>query len=130
MPNADLFHMFENMSSIAHIDHAKYIYISTMMIIHIIYFATFVGVFAINQLYVNYLNVFIQTFVVLFLVARFHPFQNRQNNITSADTTIVFGSAILLGTNLLTVEFAKLLPTSYAENVQHNIKHRIKDIIN
>lgn len=115
-----------------HIDNAKYFYIGTMALIHILYFTAFVGVFVVDQIYVNYLNVFIQTFIVLFLAIRFHPFENRRI-ITSADTTIVFGSAILLGTNLLTVEFAKWIPAHYSEStisfMQNNIKTQIKKII-
>lgn len=117
---------------ITNIDNAKYVYIGTMTLIHVLYFATFIGFFTINQIYVNYLNVFIQTFIVLFLAIRFHPFGNR-HIITTADTTIVFGSAILLGTNLLTIEFAKWIPTHYSETaisfVRNDIKTRIKNII-
>jgi hypothetical protein len=114
------------------IDNAKYFYIGTMALIHILYFTAFVGVFVVDQIYVNYLNIFIQTFIVLFLAFRFHPFRTR-NIVTSADTTIVFGSAILLGTNLLTVEFAKWIPTHYSKStisfIQNNIKTQIKNII-
>jgi hypothetical protein len=107
--------MFETIydtSSIMNIDNAKYIYIGTMALIHILYFITFIGIFSVNEMYINYLNVFIQLFIVVFLAVRFHPFRTR-HVITTADTTIVFGSAILLGTNLLTVEFAKWIPTHY-----------------
>jgi hypothetical protein len=120
--------MFNNIS-IIDFDHAKYIYLGTMTLIHFLYFATFIGMFAVNQLYVNYLNVFIQTFIVLFLAARFHPFRSQPHRITTTDTTIVFGSAILLGTNLLTVEFAKWLPLYYVYAAQTYIKDHIKNII-
>ena len=104
---------FESMfDSITNIDNAKHFYIGTMSLIHILYFAAFIGIYTVDQIYVNYLNVFIQTFIVLFLTIRFHPFRTR-HSITSADATIVFGSAVLLGTNLLTVEFAKWIPFTY-----------------
>ena len=117
--------MFE---SITNIDNAKYIYISTMTLIHLLYFVTFIGIFAINQIYVNYLNVFIQTFIVLFLIIRFHPFRTRYI-VTKTDTMIVFGSAMLLGTNLLTVEFTKWIPTHYMEPAISYIKNNIKSIL-
>jgi hypothetical protein len=89
---------------------AKYVYIFTMALIHISYLIAFFGIFTVNQKYIKYLNVFIQTFVVLFLIVRFHPFRDKYV-LTSADTTIVFGSAVLLGTNLFSVEFAKWFPS-------------------
>lgn len=128
-----LYYHFESMlESIIHIDNAKYFYICTMTLIQILYFTTFIGVFVVDQIYVNYLDIFIQSFIVLFLAFRFHPFRTSRT-ITSSDTTIVFGSAILLGTNLITVKFAKWIPTYYSETaisfIQNDIKTRIKNII-
>ena len=121
--------MFETIfESMANIDSAKYIYIGTMALIHILYFITFIGIFTVNEVYINYLNVFIQMFIVLFLAIRFHPFRTRRI-ITTTDTTIVFGSAILLGTNLLSVEFAKWIPTHYTETAQLYVKNNIKNIL-
>jgi len=89
--------------------HAKNIFVVTMTTIHILYFIVFFGIFTIHEEYIYYLNIFIQSFVVFFLIIRFHPYRKKYY-ITQSDITIVFGSAALLGTNLFTVEFSKWIP--------------------
>jgi hypothetical protein len=108
-----------NLSSITnglnYLGHAKLVFVVTITIIHILYFIAFFGIFTVNETYVHYLNIFIQVFVILFLVIRFHPYKNVQS-ITPEDKTFVFASAVLLGTNLLTVEFASLIPHDYIQS--------------
>ena len=93
-----------------HVKYAKTIYVTSVGLIHLIYFITFFGILSVNAKYVHYLNVFIQLFVVSFLAIRFHPFRQKYS-LTPADSTIVFGSVVLLGTNLFTTEIVKWLPT-------------------
>jgi hypothetical protein len=93
-----------------HMKYAKTIYLMSVGLIHLIYFITFFGILSVDAKYINYLNVFIQTFVVSFLAIRFHPFRQKYS-LTSTDSTIVFGSVILLGTNLFSTELVKWLPT-------------------
>lgn len=71
---------------------------ASMFMIHISYIIVYFGIAAIDAIYMNYLNIFIEVFVCLFLIARFHPF--REHNLRKYDATIIFGSAILLLTNL------------------------------
>jgi hypothetical protein len=71
---------------------------TTMFMIHISYFIVYFGIASIHAKYMNYLNIFIEVFVCLFLIARFHPF--REHTLHKYDSTIIFGSAILLLTNL------------------------------
>jgi hypothetical protein len=104
-----------------HVKHAKTIYITTVALIHMLYFITFLGIITVDVKYIHMLNVFIQTFVVLFLSIRFNPFR-KDYAFTSADKTIVFGSAVLLGTNLLTVEFAKWVPPLYANPIVPTVR--------
>ena len=79
------------------------VFTTTMVIIHLCYIIVFFGIIAIDTNYMNYLNVFIEVFVCLFLIARFHPF--RHHKLHKYDSTIIFGSAILLLTNLGANEF-------------------------
>jgi len=104
------------MDGVNYVGHAKLIFVVTITVIHILYFIAFFGIFTVNEKYVNYLNVFIQIFVILFLIIRFHPYTNVRS-ITPEDKTIVFGSAILLGTNLLTVEFVNFITPDYIQRI-------------
>ena len=106
---------------INYVQHAKNIFIVTITIIHILYFITFLGIFAINGEYIHYLSIFIQAFVVLFMIIRFHPYRNNFS-ITSSDRTIVFGSAMLLATNLITVEFSNWIPYEFGKKMASQIR--------
>jgi hypothetical protein len=64
------------------------------------YFIAFFGIRIVDDTYIHSLNILTQTFVVIFLLYRFHPFRT-EFILKPVDRTIVFGSAILLGTNLL-----------------------------
>jgi len=88
------------------LDKFQYPYLFMVGIVHFLYFIAFLGIVSIDQGYLHGLSIAIQTFVVLFLLYRFHPFGNRYI-LKPVDKTIIFGSALLLGTNLLTVEFSK-----------------------
>ena len=70
------------------------VFTTSMVLIHISYFIVYFGIIAMHKKYMNYLNVFIEVFVCIFLIARFHPF--RQHKLHKYDSTIIFGSAILL----------------------------------
>ena len=106
---------------INYVQHAKNIFIVTITIIHILYFIAFLGIFAINEVYVHYLNIFIQAFVVLFLIIRFHPYRNNFS-ITSSDRTFVFGSAMILATNLIMVEYSKWIPYEFGQKMASQIR--------
>lgn len=98
------------------LDKFQYPYLFLVGIVHFLYFIAFLGIVSIDQTYLHSLSIAIQTFVVLFLLYRFHPFGNRYI-LKPVDKTIIFGSALLLGTNLLTVEFSKWT-TSVKTNTQ------------
>jgi hypothetical protein len=52
---------------------------------------------------------------------RFHPYKSTFS-ITSSDKTIVFGSAMLLATNLITVEFSNWIPYTYGKKIASQIR--------
>lgn len=86
---------------------------TTMILINIIYVILFFGIATINQTYTHYLNIFIQIFVCGFLLIRFHPFRTHQ--LHKNDASLIFGSAILLLTNLGFKEFI-------FTNIKNNVK--------
>ena len=92
-----------------HIDTIRLPYLAMMAISHIVYFIAFFGIRLMEDSYIHLLNIFTQTFIVGFLLFRFHPFR-KEFVVKPVDLNIVFGSAILLTTNLLFVEYAKLFP--------------------
>jgi len=92
-----------------YLEEGTWVYLFLLGIIHLSYFIAFFGIFVVNPEYIHVLNIFVQIFVVVFLLLRFHPFRNHYV-VKKGDQTIIFGSAFLLGTNLISVEFAKWIP--------------------
>ena len=90
------------------LDKVQYPYLFVVGIVHFLYFMFFLGVIRVDQTYLHTLSVILQSFIVIFLLYRFHPFGNRYI-LKPVDKTIIFGSALLLGTNLFSVEFAQWL---------------------
>ena len=89
-----------------HLDKATYLYYGILSILHVLYVVAFLGIFSVNASYIHSLNVVIQTIVILFLFYRFNPLR-QSIKLTDADITFVFGSAVLLATNLFSVELAR-----------------------
>ena len=109
-----------------HIDKAAYFYYGIVGLIHLAYLITFLGIAVIDSSYIHSLNVAIQVFIATFLIYRFNPWR-KNLTITAADTTIAFGSAILLATNLIGVELARWINpvlSGVQKTVQHYIPHR------
>jgi len=75
----------------------KPVYLTAIGFIYISYFLIFFGLFYINKKYIDIFSNFLLTFVCLFLILRFHPF--RKHELREFDSTIIFGSAVLLLTN-------------------------------
>ena len=88
------------------LDKFQYPYLFIVGIVHFLYLITFLGIVQVDQSYLHTLSVGIQTFIVAFLLYRFHPYGSRYI-LKAVDKTIIFGSALLLGTNLVGVEFSK-----------------------
>lgn len=76
----------------------KPIYIVCFTIIHLFYFAVFFKIISSTPEVITYLNIFIQIFISLFLILKFHPFRN--HTLKPFDASIIFGSGIFLLTNL------------------------------
>ena len=76
----------------------KPIYIYSVIIAHIIYLSIALGLVIIKKDYINYLNVFTQSFVAVFLILLFHPF--RKHEYREGDGILLFGAGIFLLTNI------------------------------
>jgi|LauGreDrversion4_2_1035121.scaffolds.fasta_scaffold01179_2 hypothetical protein len=76
-----------------------------VILAHVLYFITYIGVFYVDITYIHVLNVITQTFICLFLLIRFFPY--RQHQLNKYDVSIVFGSALLLASNLIATEYSK-----------------------
>jgi hypothetical protein len=87
------------------------LYRGSLFIIFFLYFVAFFGLYSYNQKYLYYLQLFMQAFVCIFLIVRFHPF--RTHSLKPFDANIIFGSAVVLLTNLGV--------TTYMENYINNI---------
>lgn len=73
-------------------------YVNTIVLLHILYIFVFFGILYINPIYIKVLNTFIQLFIGVFLIWRFHPF--RSHELKQYDSKIIFGSGVFLLTNL------------------------------
>jgi len=78
------------------------LFVGTLFVWHVLYFALFFGLAFINEIYIRWLSTAIQIFICLFLIIRFRPF--RDYTITQFDATVIFASATSLLTNVLTTE--------------------------
>lgn len=93
-----------------HIDKIRVPYLFVACLPYVLYFVAFFGIRLIEDSYIHALNVATQTFIVLFLLYRFHPFRT-EIDVKPIDIHIILGCAILMGANLVLVEYAKLYPT-------------------
>lgn len=87
------------------------LYVFSIGLIYLSYIFVYIGVLYIDKTYVHYLNIFIQLFIGLFLLFRFHPF--REHVLRKNDSMIIFGSAVFLLTNLGVTQYIE----NYAKNI-------------
>lgn len=76
----------------------KPIYLLLIGLIYLSYFLLFFGIYYVNPKYTEYFSLFIQTFICLFLIIRFHPF--REHKLKEFDDKLIFGSGLILLSNL------------------------------
>jgi hypothetical protein len=95
----------------------KPLYIGSLFILHLAYILVFLGIIQYTPMFVNNLNILIQVFVCIFLMVKFHPF--RKHELKEFDSTIIFGSAMFLLTN---IGFTQLLTNYFGKTVTDNLK--------
>jgi hypothetical protein len=81
----------------------KPIYLGSIGLLWLMYFLMFFGLFNINREYTRLFSIFIQIAICLFLIVRFNPFIKHE--LREFDGEIIFGSALLVLTNLGITEY-------------------------
>jgi len=82
----------------------KHVYLFAFFIIYIIYALVFFAVIPTTPAIVHYLTVFVQFFVSIVLMVKFHPFREKYE-LKEYDGEIIFGSALIILANLGFAEF-------------------------
>ena len=83
---------------------------ASFALLHILYYATFFGLFYINPEFLNVYSTCIQTFVALFLIYNFHPYA--EHKITKFGINVIFASGVFLLTNSVSIQIANILHKS------------------
>lgn len=100
-----------------------------IILAHILYAVTLLGIIYINTEYIHVLNVITQTFICIFLLIRFNPY--RDHKLHEYDVRVIFGSAILLLSNLFATEISKTFVGQYvnqlSKNIQTNVHNNIQN---
>lgn len=103
-------------------------FLALIILAHILYVITLLGIIYINPEYIHMLNVITQSFICIFLLVRFHPYRDHKI-IHKYDISIIFGSATLLLSNLFATEISKTFVGKYinqfSKNIQTNIRNNI-----
>ena len=84
-------------------------YAHLIVSLHILYAFAIFGFISAKSKYIDYVHSFIQIFICIFLMLKFHPFRNHE--LHKNDAKIIFGSAVFL---ILNIGFTKYL-ISYVE---------------
>lgn len=87
-------------------------YFYTLLFLHVSYILGFFNIIKLNETVMNYLDVFIHTYICVVLLVRFNPW--RKTKMTEGDRSVIFGTAIfLLGNLAITQYFLNYVKTTY-----------------
>lgn len=78
------------------------VYFFSLICIHLVHALVFVGLLSTVPEYIEVWTIFVQLFICLFLMIRFHPFRKKYN-FSQIDAKIIFGCAMLLFINIFTL---------------------------
>ena len=101
------------------LDYVGHYYIYTIVTLYVIYIFVLLGVLTLESTYLRIFNAFIQAFICLFLILRFHPF--RKHELHASDARIIFSSATFLLFNLGIIEYF----TTYGTNLLNSLEKKI-----
>jgi hypothetical protein len=102
-------------------------YISVALILHVLYFLALIGILSFDITLLRGFNIFIQLFICLFLMIRFHPF--RKHELREYDSKIIFSSAAFLLLNLGVIEIVTQFGTVFLQKI-YKIRNSIDDGVN
>lgn len=105
------------------------VYLSSIFLLHFAYLLVFVGVIKYTPTIINNISIFIQLFICLFLIVKFHPY--RKHELKEFDSTIIFGSALFLLTNLGITEYLKnyFEKNSSLTSMKNNLQEKVKNVL-
>jgi len=101
------------------------LFMGTLFIWHVLYFAVFFGLAYIDETYIRWLSTGIQIFICLFLIVRFRPF--REYTITRFDASVIFASATIMLTNVLTTEIFSAYMGTFTDGVKGIVSIKNKE---
>ena len=87
--------------------YAEPVYIFTIFFVHIMYAAVFFGFIISVPEQIVLLNFIIQTVLCVILIIRFNPIYPIKS-ISNFDRMLIFGSAVIIFTNIVLVKIAKI----------------------
>jgi hypothetical protein len=90
------------------------IYTVSVVVLYVCYALVYFQIYEIDSKYLEYLRTFVHIFVCGFLIIRFNPFV--QFKITARDSDIIFGSALLLLSNVILAD----ITLNNAIDIAHN----------
>jgi len=88
------------------------LYFYTLTFLHVSYVLAFFEIIKFNETIMNYLDVFIHTYICVVLLIRFNPW--RTTKMTEGDRNVIFGTAVfLLGNLAITQYFLNYVKQNY-----------------
>jgi len=103
---------------------------NSLMVNNIILVLVYFGIVGINVVFVKQFNTFLQFAIGLFLIYRFNPISKHE--LRKNDSSIIFGCAILLLTNLGITQYfmksAEKIVTTEVSNGMNVLKNGLHDI--
>jgi hypothetical protein len=78
------------------------IYFVSLLLVHVVYIAVYLGILSSIPEYIHWLNKSVQIALCLFLMYRYRPFQP-EYSFHPLDAQLIFGSAFLLFSNVISL---------------------------
>jgi hypothetical protein len=78
------------------------VYFVSLLLVHVVYGAVYLGILSSIPEYINWLNKSVQIALCLFLMYRYRPFQ-QEYSFHPLDAQLIFGSAFLLFCNIVSL---------------------------
>lgn len=80
-----------------------------ILLAHVLYFGAYFGMIAVLPETLASLDLITQSFICLFLLVRFNPLRKDTGELGTYDKRLIFGSGVLLFSNLVAIKIARYL---------------------
>ena len=101
-------------------DYQEKFFDAIIVIIYILIFATFLGIFNNAPSYLNDINYYFRIYICLFLIWRFNPLRKLEV-FTNLDRKIAFNSGVFILTTTILNRHISIITTKFNENKYVNI---------